>query len=73
MLYASGYVYLTNEMEAMQSTMKSIAGINLSLKSAPFSQVLSTVFAGCTFATPCSGWDLADWGGGWVYSPDYLP
>lgn len=73
MLYASGATELTNQMEAMQSTMKSVAGITINLKTAPFSQVISTAFNGCTFATPCSGWQLADWGGGWVYSPDYFP
>ena len=74
LLYASGATELTNEMEAMQSTMKQKAGINLELSSAPFAQVISTAFGGaCTDAKPCSNWDLADWGGGWVYSPDYLP
>jgi peptide/nickel transport system substrate-binding protein len=73
MLYASGATELTNEMEAMQSTMKSVAGITINLKTAPFSQVISTAFNSCTYATPCSGWELADWGGGWVYSPDYFP
>ncbi|MHB8325581.1 MAG: peptide ABC transporter substrate-binding protein [Candidatus Dormibacteria bacterium] len=72
-LYASGATQLTNQMEAMKSTMQSEAGITVNLKSAPFSQVISTAFGGCTFATPCSNWDMADWGGGWVYSPDYFP
>ena len=74
LLYASGSTQLTNEMEAMQSTMKQQAGINLQLSSAPFGQVISTAFGGaCTAAKPCSNWDMANWGGGWVYSPDYLP
>ena len=73
MIYASGSTALTNEMEALQSTLRSAAGITLSLKSAPFSQVISTAFNGCTFSTPCSSWDLADWGGGWTYYPDVLP
>ncbi|HUY54251.1 MAG TPA: ABC transporter substrate-binding protein [Candidatus Nanopelagicaceae bacterium] len=73
LLYASGSVQLTNEMEAMQSTMRSVAGITLSLTSAPFSQVIGTVFAGCSDATPCKNWELADWGGGWNYNPDNFP
>lgn len=73
LLYASGSVQLTNEMEAMQSTMKSVAGISLSLTSAPFSQVIGTVFAGCSYSKPCRNWDLADWGGGWNYNPDNFP
>ena len=75
MLYLSGSTQLTNEMEAMQSAMKSVAGITISLKTAPFAQVIGTAFGGCTFASPCSNWELADWGSNvdWVYSPDYFP
>jgi len=73
LLFASGATELTNEMDAMQSTMKSVAGITLTLSQAPFGQVISTVFSGCSTAKPCSNWDLATWGGGWVYSPDYFP
>ncbi len=73
LLYASGSVSLTNEMEAMQSALHSQAGIDLTLSTAPFSQVLATAFNGCTMANPCSGWELANWGGGWSYAPDYLP
>ena len=73
LLYQSGVTQLTNEMEAMQSTMKQQAGIVLNLSGQPFAQVIGTAFAGCTTATPCPKWDLANWGGGWVFSPDYLP
>jgi len=73
LLYASGSTSLTNQMEAMQSTMKSVAGITLDLKTAPFAQVIGTAFDGCTYSKPCSGWDMADWGGGWVYGFDPLP
>ncbi|MGH7640665.1 MAG: ABC transporter substrate-binding protein [Candidatus Dormibacteria bacterium] len=73
LLYASGATELTNEMEAMQSTMKSEAGIVLNLTTAPFNTVIGTAFDGCTAAKPCTNWELADWGGGWVFSPDYFP
>jgi peptide/nickel transport system substrate-binding protein len=73
MLYESGVTELTNEMEAMQSTMKQEAGIVLNLSAQPFAQVIGTAFNSCTTATPCTKWDLADWGGGWVFSPDYFP
>jgi len=55
--------------------VKSVAGITISLKTAPFAQVIGTAFGGCTFASPCSNWELADWGANvdWVYSPDYFP
>jgi peptide/nickel transport system substrate-binding protein len=73
LLYQSGVTELTNEMEAMQSTMKQQAGIVLNLSAQPFAQVIGTAFNSCTAATPCTKWDLADWGGGWVFSPDYFP
>jgi peptide/nickel transport system substrate-binding protein len=73
LLYESGVVPLTDEMEALQSAAKQEAGIDLNLSGQPFATVIGTAFDGCTYATPCSNWDLADWGGGWVYSPDYIP
>ncbi len=73
MLYASGSTELTNEMEALQSTLRSKAGIALSLASQPFAQVIATSFAGCTFSTPCDNWDMVDWGQAWAYAPDYFP
>ena len=47
------------------------AGINVSLSGAPFQTVLGK-------AVPCKGgagceWELENWGGGWVFAPDYYP
>lgn len=58
--YVSGSTQLTNEMAAMQSVMKSKAGIDVSLSQGPFSQIIS-IGSGCFPATPCS-WDVIDWG-----------
>jgi peptide/nickel transport system substrate-binding protein len=74
LLYASGSVPLTDEMEALKSTEAQEAGIQIALSTAPFGQVIATTFGGgCSSTSPCSGWDLGNWGGGWVYSPDYFP
>ncbi len=73
LLYATGNTEAANEMAALQSTLKAKAGINLTLSTQPFAQVIGTAFGGCTIATPCSDWQLANWLGGWTYSPDYLP
>jgi peptide/nickel transport system substrate-binding protein len=73
MLYASGSTVGTNEMEALQSTVKSYAGIQLTLSQAPFAQVISTMDNSCFYTSPCSGWDMVNWLGGWTYSPDYFP
>ena len=74
-LYASGSVQLTNEMEAMQSTMRSKAGIDLTLHEESFALVFGTALNNCSPATPCNDWQMADWGSNvsWVYAPDYFP
>jgi peptide/nickel transport system substrate-binding protein len=64
----------TSEMEALQSTMKSKAGIIVNLTSEPTSQVAANIF-GCTFATPCSNWELVDlnFARTWTYGPGFFP
>jgi peptide/nickel transport system substrate-binding protein len=56
-------------MNAQKSSW-SQAGINVTLTTATFDTVIGN-------AQPCSGssctWDMENWGGGWVYSPDYYP
>jgi peptide/nickel transport system substrate-binding protein len=46
------------------------AGILVRLQAETFNQILGTVFA-CT-KTNCS-WEMADWGGVWLYQPDVFP
>ncbi len=76
LLYPSGSPELTDQMVDMQSTMKAKAGIELSLNESPVNQVTSIESAGCTYASPCSDWQLsteANTGVSWVYLPDYFP
>jgi hypothetical protein len=48
-------------------------GIKLNLQPKPFAQVISTAGGNCVAAKlPCN-WDMANWGGGWSFSPDYDP
>ena len=68
--YASGTVIIQQEMEAMKSDF-SKAGIQLDLSQQPFDSVIANAVP-CTPGKPC-GWDLANWGGGWIYAPDYFP
>lgn len=67
--YASGTATTTTAMESMKSNAAQ-AGIILNIVPAPFNTVTGT-------AIPCSGktctWEMGNWGGGWVYSPDYYP
>ncbi|HUY23944.1 MAG TPA: ABC transporter substrate-binding protein, partial [Candidatus Saccharimonadales bacterium] len=72
-LYGSGVTSVTNEMVALQSAAGQIAGITLNLSAVPFGQVVATMHGHCTLAHPCSDWQFANTGGGWVYAPDYYP
>ncbi len=64
LLYASGSTQLSNEVAAFESTLKAKAGITLQVSSTPAPDVFGRVFTSCTFATPCGGWDVADWAPG---------
>jgi peptide/nickel transport system substrate-binding protein len=70
--YASGTQWIASEMTQLQSNAASV-GIKLNLDPKPFNQVLAQSGGNCKVASlPCN-WDMADWGGGWSFSPDYEP
>lgn len=68
--YASGNDTLTEQMNAEKSAW-ALAGINITLSQASFNSVLGVAVA-CSSGPSCS-WEMENWGGGWVYSPDYYP
>jgi peptide/nickel transport system substrate-binding protein len=67
--YASGILSLAEEMADEISAWRA-AGIDVTGSQATFDTVTGN-------ALPCSGknctWDMENWGGGWVFSPDYYP
>jgi peptide/nickel transport system substrate-binding protein len=67
--YASGTASIDQLMQAEKSSWAQ-AGINVSLSTATFDTVIGV-------AVPCSGssctWQMENWGGGWIYAPDYYP
>jgi peptide/nickel transport system substrate-binding protein len=70
--YATGTAWITSEMTQLQSNAASI-GIKIGLDPKPFAQVISQAGGNCVVAKlPCN-WDMANWGGGWSFSPDYEP
>jgi peptide/nickel transport system substrate-binding protein len=70
--YASGIAWIASEMTQLQSNATTV-GIRLNLEPKPFNQVTALAGGNCVVTkTPCD-WDMADWGGGWSFSPDYLP
>jgi peptide/nickel transport system substrate-binding protein len=71
-LYESGVGWVTTEMEQLQSAA-SLVGMKLNLQAKPFADVISTVGGNCVVVKAPCNWDLANWGFGWSFSPDYLP
>jgi len=70
--YASGTAWITSEMTQLQSNLASV-GVKINLKPEPFDQVTALAAGNCVVAKiPCD-WDMANWGGGWSFAPDFLP
>ncbi len=70
--YATGAAWLEAELTQLQSNAVAL-GIKLNLEPKPFNQVTALAAGNCIVAKiPCN-WDMADWGGGWSFAPDYSP
>jgi peptide/nickel transport system substrate-binding protein len=64
--YLSGTPYLDQEMAQLKADY-ALAGIQIALSTASFNTVIAN-------ATPTDHtWDMEFWGGGWIYTPDYMP
>jgi len=70
--YATEFSWIASQMTQLQSNVATI-GIRLNLAPKPFAQVTALAAGNCKVAKlPCD-WDLANWGSGWLFSPDYEP
>ena len=69
--YASGTQALTQSMQQYKSDAAQ-AGIQLNMKEEPFNSVIGEAVP-CTPTQASCDWQVANWGGGWIYAPDYLP
>ena len=70
--YATGtsWIAVGDDAAAVQ---RGAVGIKLNLEPKTFDQVIAVAGGNCVVAKlPCN-WDMANWGGGWSFSPDYLP
>jgi|SRR5580658_218021 peptide/nickel transport system substrate-binding protein len=74
MLYATGNAWVEAAVLQLKSNA-SLVGIQLNLTGESFDQVVNTAQNGCGTPTvpKLCVWELADWGQGWSYQPDYLP
>lgn len=68
--YATGGTALAQQMNAEKSSWAQ-AGIDVTLSGATFNTVLGHAVP-CTAGQSCN-WELENWGGGWVFAPDYYP
>jgi peptide/nickel transport system substrate-binding protein len=69
--YQAGPVSLDQEMKDLKSEAAK-AGVILDLTTHPFDNVISTATQ-CAAGDAKCNWTAENWGGGWVYSPDFYP
>jgi len=70
--YATGTTWIAQEMTQLQSSA-SLAGIKINPQPESFGQIAAQAVGNCRVARlPCN-WDLANWGSGWLFDPDFAP
>jgi peptide/nickel transport system substrate-binding protein len=69
--YATGFAYVSQEMQQLKSNLAANLGITVNLTSAPFDTIIANA-APCKVGPSCT-WELENWGQGWSYGPDYYP
>jgi peptide/nickel transport system substrate-binding protein len=72
MAYATGQNWIQSEVTQLQSNA-TLAGIKINLDPKPFNQVTTLAGGNCKVTRSSCDWDLADWGLGWSFAPDYDP
>jgi peptide/nickel transport system substrate-binding protein len=70
--YNTGVNWISGEMTQLQSNA-TLVGIKLNLQPKTFNQVIAIAGGNCVATKASCAWDLADWGGGWTFAPDYYP
>ena len=70
--YIAGTSWIVQEMTQLQSNAL-LAGIKINLQPESFGQIAALAVGNCKVAKiPCN-WDLANWGSGWLFGPDFAP
>jgi len=69
--FANTSSLVTNTMTAEKSSW-STEGINVKISPASFDTVIGAAVP-CAAGSAGCGWELQNWGAGWVYAPDYYP
>jgi peptide/nickel transport system substrate-binding protein len=70
--YVAGTGWIAQEMQQFRASAL-LAGIRINLRPEPFGQIAALSVGNCKVARlPCN-WDLANWGSGWLFGPDFAP
>lgn len=69
--YMSGATFLDSEMKDLKANAAQV-GIQLQLTTHTFNTVISTAVQ-CKPTDANCKWQSENWGGGWIYSPDFYP
>jgi peptide/nickel transport system substrate-binding protein len=69
--YVGGSPYEDQLMQSQKSSW-SQAGIHVNLTTGTFDTVLGIAVPCGSSSSNCS-WEMENWGGGWIFSPDYYP
>jgi peptide/nickel transport system substrate-binding protein len=69
--WATGVAWIEQEMKQLQSNASKI-GIKLNLKGESFDQVVGQAVP-CKPSEATCKWQMANWGGGWIFAPDFYP
>jgi len=70
--YVAGNSWIAQEMTQLRSGALQV-GIRINLRPESFGQIAALAAANCKVAKlPCT-WDLANWGSGWLFGPDFAP
>jgi peptide/nickel transport system substrate-binding protein len=70
--YVTGTGWIAQEMKLFQSSAL-LAGIRINLQPGTFGQIAALAVGNCKVAKlPCN-WDMANWGSGWLFGPDFAP
>jgi peptide/nickel transport system substrate-binding protein len=71
-VYVTGAASFDAQMKEMAASWEQ-AGIQLQQEPKSFADVLTDAFGPPCVPGKACAWVVADWGGGWVYAPDYYP
>ena len=71
MLYTSASQPTTLAMQQLQSSATKV-GMRIDLRGAPFNTVIGTAIP-CQAGKPDCTWQMANWGAGWIFAPDFYP